>query len=327
MSKEELQEVKADGEDSSTMDPVTPAGGDPKGKNRKADKRTSVDPKADNIEDQEKTPQGTAASKESPVKGKTTAKQAPKRLADKRGMGEMVEKMFDGQDLSEEFKEQATVVFEAAVNERISEELEAMNEEFEQKLEEQTTSAIEELVEQVDTYLDYVVEKWMEENEVGIENAIRTDIAESFMDGLRDLFKEHNLDIPESEADTVAEMLEAMEELESKLNEAVDRNIELQHQLDEALEEDAFEEIAEGLSANQADKLRSLVEGISYENMDDYKRKAEIIKENYFGSSDTLTEEASDDVEPIAEEDHSFDNVDPEVARIAESISKFKQRY
>jgi len=325
MSKEELQEVKADGEDSATMDPVTPAGGDPKGKNRKADKRTSVDPKADEIEDDVKTPQGTAASKESPVKGKTSAKQTPARRADKRGMGEHVEKMFEGQDLSEEFKEQASVIFEAAVNERVKEELEVLGEEYEQKLEEQVDTVVEELVSQVDTYLDYVVEKWMEENELAIENGIRTEITESFMEGLRDLFAEHNIDIPDDDADTVADMAEALEEMEAKLNEAIAANIELTDQLNEALESDVFEEISEGLSANQADKLKSLVEGIEYKDIDDFKRKAEIIKENYFGTGETLTEEAGDDVDPIEEEAAPSHNVDPEIARIAESLGKYSK--
>lgn len=326
--KYDLQEFKADGEDSNVMDPVTPAGGSPKGKNRKADMSKSVDPTVDNIEDDVKTPQGTAASKESPVKGSVSAKQAPPRRADKRGMGEAVEKMFEGQDLSEDFKEKASVVFEAALNERLNEELEAMSEEFETKLQEQTIAAVEELVEKVDSYLDYVVEKWMEENEVAIENGIRTEIAESFMKGLANLFVEHNLNISDEEADLVAEMASQLEEMNDALNEMINTNMELQESLSKAFAEDVFEEVAEGLSANQAEKFKSLIEGISYENIDDLRRKAEIIKENYFGSDETLTEtrEVDNTIESLNEEgSQQAHSVDPDIDWIAKNIGRSKK--
>jgi len=324
---DQLHEVKADGENSATMDPVTPAGGSPKGKNRKADMNKSVDPNAEKSKAEGETPQGTAASKESPVKGKSNGKQAPARRADKRGMGEAVERMFEGQDLSEDFKEKASVVMEAAINEAVKEELQVMSEEFEEKLEEQTEQVVTDLVEKVDTYLDYVVEKWMEENELAIENGIRSEITESFMAGLHDLFVEHNLNIPDEEADLVSEMAEQMEELEAKLNESIARNVELSNHLEEALEDDVFEEISEGLSVNQVEKLKALVEGIDYTDIDDFRRKAEIIKENYFGEGETLTEnrEIDNTVETLTEEGEKTHSVDPDIEWIAQNISKTKK--
>ena len=159
----QLDEFKADGEDSSTADPVTGAGGPVK--KRRAD-ATNAAEKADNTE--VTTPQGTAGKK------------APARPADK-GMKESVEEMFAGADLSEDFKEKATVVFEAAVNAKLHEEVARIEEQFEAKLDEQVEVAISDIVEKVDTYLDYVVEQWMVDNKVAIERGIRSDIAESFI--------------------------------------------------------------------------------------------------------------------------------------------------
>lgn len=305
---EQLDEVKATGEDSEANDPVTPAGGDPKKKNRKADMSKSVDPKADEIEDDVKTPQASADKK------------APARKADKNGMKESVEEMFAGQDLSEDFKERATVVFEAAVNSRLLEEVERLEEEFEEKLEEQATAAVNELVENVDSYLDYVVEKWMEENELAIENGIRTEMAESFIAGLHDLFVEHNIEVPEDKVDAFAQMAEELEGKDAELNEAINDTIELRKQLAEAHKQDVFEEISEGLTDTQREKLAKLAEGVEFDDIEGYTAKVEIIKENYFGGK-TLTEEA-DEIDPIEEEATETQYVDPNVAQYAAAISK-----
>jgi len=306
---DQLDEVKATGGDpSETSDPVAPAGGDPKKKNRPADDSKAVDPKADEIEDDVKTPA---------AKGDKKAKEP----APGAGMKESVEEMFAGQDLSEEFKEKATVVFEAAVGAKINEEVARLEEEFTEKLDEQTSLAVDELVEKVDSYLDYVVEKWMEENELAVEKGIRSEIAESFIEGLADLFTEHNINLPEEDVDVVADMAEQLENTEAKLDEAIAQVVELRKELTEANKADAFEEIAEELTATQAEKLEKLAEGIEFENLDEYKEKVKIIKENYFGGSTELTESV-DGIDPIEEETSEIKTVDPEMARYAAAISK-----
>lgn len=305
---EQLDEVKATGENSETSDPVTPAGGDPKKKNRPADVSKAADPKADEIEDTVKTPQASADKK------------APPRMADKKGMKESVEEMFAGQDLSEDFKERATVIFEAAVSAKLNEEVARLEEEFETKLNEQAEIAVNDLVEKVDSYLDYVVEKWMEENELAIEAGIRTEMAESFMAGLHDLFVEHNVDLPEEKADVFAEMAEELEAKEAKIAEAMEETIALRKQLAEAHKQDAFEEISEGLTETQREKLEKLAEGVEYDTIDTYKHKVSIIKENYFGGK-TLTESV-DEVDPIEEEAVDQRYVDPAVASYAAAISR-----
>jgi hypothetical protein len=318
---DQLDEVKATGENSMANDPVTPAGGDPKKKNRPADMSKAADPKADEIEDDVKTPQGTAADSKSPAEGPGTGKKAPARMADKKAsMKESIEEMFAGQDLSEDFKDRATVIFEAAVNVKLNEEVARLEEEFETKLNEQAEIAVNDLVEKVDSYLDYVVEKWMEENELAVEAGIRTEMAESFMSGLYGLFVEHNVDLPEEKADIFAEMAEELEAKDNELSEAMNETIALRKELAEAHKHDAFEEISEGLTETQIEKLEKLAEGVDFDTIDDYKTKVSIIKENYFGGK-TLTESV-DEVDPIEEETTEQRYVDPAVASYADAISR-----
>lgn len=297
---EQLDELKADGEDSATADPVTPEGGAEK--KRKLDKKQG-DMTADKVE---AGPQGTADKK------------SPARKADK-GMKESVDEMFAGEDLTEEFKEKATVVFEAAVNLKLQEQVVALEEEFEQKLDEQVEAAVSDLTEKVDSYLDYVVEQWMEQNTVAIDKGIRAEIAESFLGGLRDLFVEHNVDLPEEKVDVIVDMSEQLESTEEKLNEALNENIELRKELEESKRIDVFESVSSDLAATEVDKLKALTEGLEYSDLDEYQRKVEIIKENYFSAKKTLTEEV-DEIDPV--EEAEVVNVNSDVAKYAEAISR-----
>ena len=301
---EQLDEFKADGEDSMAADAVTGAGGAVK--KRKAVKAGAAE-KADNIEDDVKTPQGTAG------------KVSPKRPADK-GMKESVEEMFAGADLSEDFKEKATVVFEAAVHAKLTEEVARLEEQFEAQLDEQVETAVSELVEKVDTYLDYVVENWMEENRVAIDRGIRAEIAESFIDGLRDLFVEHNINIPEEEVNVVADMAEQLEATEAKLNESINEAIELRAKLEESAVEKMVESYSKGLTETQAEKLSTLAEGIEFSNVEEFEKKLKIVKENYFGGKAVLSE-GLDSLDPIENETQSVKH-DPSVSAYVDAISR-----
>jgi hypothetical protein len=160
----------------------------------------------------------------------------------------------------------------------------------------------------------------MEENKIAIERGLRADITESFINGLKELFAEHRIDVPDEEVDLVAEMAEKIEELEGKLNEQIDANIEVSKELDEAKKSDVFEEISEGLADTQTEKLRSLTEGLEYADLEDYSRKVKIIKENYFGKTE-IAEEV-DELDPVNEEEEGTKYIDPQIARYAASISK-----
>ena len=300
---DQLDEFKADGDDSEVMEPTVATV-----KKRKADKATAKEAAdaEDNGEDGEDD------------ETKVIKASAKKKRADK-SMGEAVDEIFGGEDLSEDFKERAAVLFETVVLGKVNAEVERLEEEFSSKLDEQAELATEDLTKKVDAYLDYVAEQWMEENTLAVESGIRSDIAESFISGLKELFSEHRIDVPEEEVDLVAEMAEKIEALEASLNEQIDTNIEVSKELDEAKKSDVFDSLCEGIANTQAEKLRSLTEGLEYVDLDDYSRKVEIIKENYFGKSAIVEE--TDELDPVNEESDTK-YVDPQMALYAKSISK-----
>lgn len=302
---DQLDEFKASGDEFEVMDP-TPVNA----KKRKADKAAAKEAAdaEDNDEDEE----------EEDDEAKVIKASAKKKAS--KSMDEAVNEIFSGEDLSEEFKERASVLFEAVVLEKVNVEVARLEEDFSSKLDEQAELATEDLTKKVDAYLDYVAEQWMEENKLAVESGIRSDIAKSFISGLKELFSEHRIDVPDEEVDLVAEMAEKIEALEANLNEQIDTNIEVTKQLEEAKKSEVFEGLCEGLADTQAEKLRSLTEGLEYVDLEDFTRKVEIIKENYFGKSEVADE--VDELDPVNEEAEGTKYIDPRMARYAESISK-----
>ena len=223
----------------------------------------------------------------------------PSDAVGKSAWKEDVDDMF-GDDLSEEFKEKAEVVFEAALNTRTNLEIARLEEEFAAKeeeleeayeaaLEEQTAAVMEEVTAKLDQYLDYCIEQWMEDNKLAIENSLRAEIAEDFMDALRNVFAEHYIAVPDEKIDIVAEMKAELDDLKSKLNETVDAKIALEAIIEQATKEAAFEEVSEGLAQTQVEKLKTLAEGIDYSDADTYRKKLEIVKEQYFKTTKTAS--------------------------------------
>jgi hypothetical protein len=234
---------------------------------------------------------------------------------------EDVEEMF-GEELSEEFKERATTLFEAAVTARVTTELARLEEELEVRLDEEVTEVVETLTTQLDNYLDYVVENWMKENEVAIESALRNELMEDFIEGLKGLFAQHYIDVPNTKLDVLESLASKVEELETRLNESIEENVEMKRQIIEVERGHALAEVAEGLTVVQMDKFEKLAEGIEFDgNLDSYRRKLNIIKENYFGEK------------PSAKRVQDFDNeasgilteevvTSPEVKRYVDAISR-----
>ena len=198
------------------------------------------------------------------------------------GVKEDMDALFNGEDLSEDFRTKATTIFEAAVHAKTEEIREELEEEFANKLEEQLTESIAEINARIDDYMSYAVNEWMEQNEVAIESSLRNSITEEFIDGLKNLFAEHYIDIPEEKLDVLDEMSEMIGELESKLNETVEANIGLSKELAEEIQHRIFNEVSEGLIVTQAEKFKTLAEGVDFTDVDTYKQKLEIVKENYF---------------------------------------------
>lgn len=189
---------------------------------------------------------------------------------------------FDGEDLSEEFKEKATTIFEAAVNAKVTSIKEELEAEFDQKLEEAASQFTTKLSEQVDEYLTYVAEQWMEANELAIEASLRTEITEEFIEGMKNLFAENYIEIPEEKFNVIEELTAKVEELESKLNESIDSNIQLNNAVKSYAKESILAQVAEGLTVTQKEKFLTLAEGVDYTDDESYEKKLETVKESYF---------------------------------------------
>jgi len=224
--------------------------------------------------------------------GDASAKNKASIAAKGTGMKEHIDVMFEGEDLSEEFKERAGTIFEAAVSERVIEITTALEEEYEaalnsklEEIEEQSIQDLEGLAAKLDEYLNYVTEQWMEGNQIAVESALKSEITEEFIEGLKNLFAEHYIDVPNERFDVVEELSVRVQELEEKLNEAVNENIELAASINEMNTEEVFNEISESLVATQVEKFKKLTEGVECDDLSNYKKKLQIIKENYFGTT------------------------------------------
>ena len=239
-----------------------------------------------------------------------------------------VDALMNGESLSEEFRTKAATIFESAVVVRVKEEVARLEEEFESKLAEQVDAITEGLVEKIDGYLDYVVEQWIEQNEIALESGLKHDIMESFITGMKGLFQEHYIDVPEEKYDVIGEMESKIDVLETKLNEQVERNVELKKSLSESVRKEIVSMVSEGLTATETEKFVALVEELSYEDESSFRTKVQTIRENYFTgkTTSTLVESVVTDspVEEINEGvKHSF--VDPTVAAYANAMKKFNQ--
>ena len=215
-------------------------------------------------------------------------------------MNEDVEALFAGEDLSEEFKEKAKTIFEAAVKAKMQSEIARLEEAYAATLEEEVATIKEELSNNVDDYLNYVVEQWVSDNEVAIEAGLRTELTEEFIGGLRQLFAEHYIDIPEDKVSVIEEMGTKIEELETKLNEEIERNVELSKVLSESTREAIMHDMTEGLTATQAEKLKTLAEGVEFVDAKTYATKLQTLRESYFPSGVKAQTEL-DKIEPGTE--------------------------
>jgi len=202
----------------------------------------------------------------------------------------------DEATLSEEFKEKAEVIFEAAIKSKLAEEIDRLEEKYEEELAEEVSAAKSDLVEKVDSYLNYVVEKWMEDNKVAIQSGLRTEIAEKFMTSLKDLFTESYIDVPESKVDLVDELAETVEDLEEKLNTTTADAIQMAEELESYKRDAVIREASRDLAETQVEKLKSLVEDIDFDDAETFAKKVATVKESYF-TKKSVNESKQDIVE------------------------------
>jgi outer membrane protein OmpA-like peptidoglycan-associated protein len=214
---------------------------------------------------------------------------------------EDVNALLGGEELSEEFKEKAKTIFEAALKSKIAEVKEAIEAEHESKLAEQVAEAKEELGQRVDSYLEYVSEEWMTENELAVEHGLKTELTESFLSGMKGLFEEHYVHIPDDKYDVLETMVDKLDDMETKLNEQIEKNIGLNKRLAESVADGILESVSDGLATTQKEKLSSLSESVEFESEDQYREKLEMLKESYFpngiSSAKAKTESLSEGVD------------------------------
>ena len=238
---------------------------------------------------------------------------------------EDVAALVNGEDLTEEFKTKAATIFEAAVVTRVKAEMAKLDEEFEARLEEETAKNIEGIVEKVDGYLDYVVEQWIKNNEIALENGIKSEIMESLFTGLKGLLEEHNIDMPEEKFDLVAALEEETAELQAKLDEQLAANVELNKVINEATRSAILDEAAEGLAETDKEKFAALAEELSFEDAESFQAKVQTIRENYFTQVTSTTIETVVTDEPIVEEVEA-NKAKPLDPRMAAYVSALKTK-
>ena len=255
--------------------------------------------KKEEVETEEEVVAEDQTSEEEVVAEEETVEEttALPEITDEVDIDDDVNALLGGQELSEEFREKAKTIFEAALKSKVTELREAMDAHYEAKLVEEVEGMKDELVERVDSYLEYVADEWLQENALQVERGIRTEMTESFLEGMRGLFENHYVSIPEDKYDVVENMVDKLDEMESKLNEQIEKNTSITKSLSEATADGIVSEVSEGLSSTQKEKLASLAEGVGFESEESYKEKLETLKESYFKTSpkrsdtEVLTEE------------------------------------
>jgi len=236
---------------------------------------------------------------------------------------EDVNALLEGEELSEEFQEKAKTIFEAAIISRVNQIKESLELKYEERLVEEVLEIKNVLNERVDAYLEYVAEEWFQENTLAVEYGLKTEMTESFLEGMKGLFEEHYVSIPEDKYDVLESMVEKLDEMETKLNEQIEKNVSLNKRLAESVADGIFDEISEGLAATQKEKLASLAESVEFESEEEYREKLETLKESYFpsrvASPSAKTETLSEGVDIASE------SISGTMANYLNTLSKFSK--
>jgi len=267
----------------------------------------SMDPIVEAEEEDDEAPVDAEVDSDDEDEDDKDATESKKVTKEDIDISDAVAALVEGQDLSEDFKDKATMIFESAVVSKVNDKLADIAESAEEAASAAQESLAEEMSEKVDSYLEYVVEEWVKENQLAIDSGIRNELAEDFVNGLKGLFESHYIDVPEDKVNVIEEMTARLEELESQLNESVDSRIGLSKEVESFKAESIFANVTEGLVATQVEKLRSLAESVDFETEEDYTERLSTLKESYFPKDGdakpvSLTEEVSDESLDLQEE-------------------------
>jgi hypothetical protein len=265
-------------------------------------------------------------SKEDDAEEDKPSKKGKKKNAENDDESKMKNEEFDieedvnallaGEDLSEEFQEKARIIFEAAIKSKVAEIKEEMTSAYEEALVEEVQAIKEELTDRVDAYLEYVADEWIFENALAVENGLKTEMTESFIKGMKSLFEDHYVSIPEDRYDVIESMVDKLDEMEEKLNEQIQRNVALNKRLAESVADVIFAEVTEGLALSQKDKLASLAENVEFDSESNYREKLVTLRESYFSTRSSSAQR--DDSENLSEST-DVQNSQPQVGGIMEA--------
>ena len=233
---------------------------------------------------------------------------------------EDVNALLEGEELSEEFQEKARTIFEAALRSKVSEVKEALEVQYEERLLEEIEEIKSSLQERVDSYLEYVSDEWVQENSLAIEHGLKSEMTESFLQGMKGLFEEHYVSIPEDKYDVLESMVEKLDEMETKLNEQIEKNVSLNKRLAESVADGIFEQVSDGLADTQKDKLASLAESVEFESEEEYRDKLETLRESYFPTNRTPKAKSETLSEGV---DSAPENISGSMASYLKTISAF----
>jgi len=227
---------------------------------------------------------------------------------------EDINALISGEELSEEFQEKARTIFEAAIRTKIAEIKEEMKSEYEKSLVEEVAAVKAELSERTDAYLEYVADEWISENQLAVEHGLKTEMTESFLTGMRGLFEDHYVTIPEEKYDVIHSMVEKLDEMEDKLNEQINKNVALNKRLSESVADVILADVSEGLALSQKEKLASLAENVEFESESNYREKLATLRDSYFSTNPSAQRNHSENISEGAEGGHQ-----PEVSGLMES--------
>jgi hypothetical protein len=305
--KGESKETDKDSEDKEIKEGEMPAG-----------LKKYLDKKNDKEDSKE---EGYGSKKESSHDSEKKEDEKDKKEEKEINVKEHVDALVAGDDsLSEEFKQKAATVFEAAIKSKVKEIAEEIEADYNKKFEEETSKAKDELVEKVDSYLSYVVEEWMKENELALERGIKGEIAEDFISGLKKLFEDHYIDVPDEKYNVLEDQASKIEELNKKLNESVARNVELSNEKNKYVRQSILDEASKELAETQKEKFNKLAEEVDYKNEEDFRTKVSTIKESYFGKKDS-----SGEIDDVAADSNPLnEDLSNAMAAYSAAISKTK---
>jgi len=241
---------------------------------------------------------------------------------------EDINALIAGEELSEEFQDKARTIFEAAIRSKVAEITETVKSEYEENLVEEVRGIKAELQERLDSYLEYVADEWVAENQLAVEHGLKTEMTESFLEGMKKLFEDHYVTIPEEKYDVIENMVDKLDDMESKLNEQIEKNVALNKRLAESTADVIFAEVTEGLAQTQKDKLATLVENVDFESENGYREKIETLKESYFPTkgSNTQTSKSENLTEESEAVDYSSKSISNTMDRYLQTINRVAKK-